>query len=193
MTCFDIMRRRHNILKTNNYASRNAWPRTKDLLQSLAPQDLLHAADQAENHLPISDPRVLELLKMISHVGATAAGSEESKSHLLVQAKSSMIYHGCPTIFVTLNSVETRSSIALFYGGEEIKVDDFDLSQYSSRRRLEIMLNNPLALVEYFHGMVRIIIERVLQAGLFGELAHYFGTVEYQGCKAPHRLRVSPV
>ena len=84
-------------------------------MESLDPQDLLHAAEQAENHLPISDPRVLELLKMIARVGATAAGSEEKKSYLLAQLKSSMIYHGCPTIFLTLNPAETRSPIALFY------------------------------------------------------------------------------
>jgi hypothetical protein len=186
MTSFDITSRRHNLSSTNNHASRKTWPRTKSLLESLEPQDPLHAADQAENHLPISDPRVRELLKMISRVGATAAGSEEKKSHLLAQLKSAMIYHGCPTIFLTLNPAETRSPIALFYAGEEIVVDDFDPEQYPSSRRLEKTINNPLAVVEYFHSMVRIIIERVLQAGIFGELSHHFGTVEYQGRKAPH-------
>jgi Helitron helicase-like domain at N-terminus len=97
-----------------------------------------------------------------------------------------MIYHGCPTIFLPLNPAKTRSPIALFYGGEQIVVDDFDPEQYPSSSRLEKTINNPLAVVEYFHSMVRIIIERVLQAGIFGELSHHFGTVEYQGCKAPH-------
>jgi hypothetical protein len=132
MTSFDITRRRHNLSCTNNHASRKTWPRPKSLLELLEPQDLLHAADQAENHLPISDPRVRELLKMISRVGATAAGFEEKKSHLLAQLKSAMIYHGCPTIFLTLNPAETRSPIALFYAGEEILVDDFDPEQYPS-------------------------------------------------------------
>jgi hypothetical protein len=186
VTSFDITRRRHNLSKTNNHASHKTWPRTKALLESLDPQDLLHAAEQAENHLPISDPRVLELLKMIARVGATAAGSEEKKSYLLAQLKSSMIYHGCPTIFLTLNPAETRSPIALFYAGEEIKVDDFDPKQYPANRRLEKTINNPLAVVEYFHGMVRVIIERVLQAGIFGELTHHFGRVEYQGRRTPH-------
>jgi hypothetical protein len=186
MTCFDIARRRHNLSKTNNYASQNTWPRTKTLLESLKPEDLLHAADQAENHLPISDSQVHELLKMISRVGATAAGSEESKSHLFAQLKAAMIYHSCPTIFLTLNPAETRNPVALFYAGEEINVENFDPEQYPSNRRLEKTINNPLAVVEYFHSMVRIIIERVLEAGIFGELSHYFGSVEYQGRKTPH-------
>jgi hypothetical protein len=186
VTCFDITRRRHNLRTTNNYASRKTWPRAKALLESLDPQDLLHAADQAENHLPISDSRVLELLKMISRVGATAAGSEENKSYLLAQLKSAMIYHGCPTIFLTLNPTETWSPIALFYAGEEIAVDEFDPKQYPSSRRFEKMMYNPLAVVEYFHTMIQVIIEKVLKAGVFSELALHYGTVEYSGRKTPH-------
>jgi len=34
--------------------------------------------------------------------------------------------------------------------------------------------------------MVRVIIEGVLKQGMFGELTHYYGTIEYQGRFTPH-------
>jgi hypothetical protein len=193
LTCFDITRQRRNISKTNNLASHTNWPATKTLLESLAAQDILNAAEEAEKHEPISDLRVRELLKMISRVGATAPGSDEKKSYLLAQLKSAMVYHGCPTIFVTLNPAENHSPIALFYAGEDIDVKNFDPKMYTSVQRLERTLNNPLAVVEYFHNMIRIIIDKVLKGGIFGELAHHFGTIEYQGRKTPHiHLAVYP-
>ena len=155
-------------------------------MESLDARDLLKAAGEVEQHHPISDPRILEPLKMISRIGTTAAGSDEKKSHLLARLKSAMVYHGCPTIFLTLNPAETHSPIALFYAGEDINVQQFDPLRYSSEHRLQRMMNNPLAVVEYFHSMVTIIIEKILKGGIFGELAHHFGTIEYQGRKTPH-------
>jgi hypothetical protein len=48
------------------------------------------------------------------------------------------------------------------------------------------MLKNPLAVVEYFHDMVRVIIEKVLKGGIFGDLLHHYGPIEYQGRYTPH-------
>ena len=61
---------------------------TKELLESLEEDDLLKAAEEAEKHHPISDPRVNELLKMIARIGSTAAGSDVKKSYLLVLSYS---------------------------------------------------------------------------------------------------------
>jgi|SRR5579859_4392381 len=163
------------------------------LLESLEVQDLLKAADEAERHRPISDPCVHELLKMISCVGATAAGSDEKKSYLLGQLKSAMVYHGCPTMFLTLNPAETHSPIALFYAGQRIEVNRFDPRLYASGDRLQRTINNPLAVMEYFHSLLKTIIERVLKGGVFGKMAHYYGTIEYQGGGTPHiQLVVRP-
>jgi hypothetical protein len=47
------------------------------------------------------------------------------------------------------------------------------------------MLQNPLAIVEYFHTLVDTIIETVFKQGIFGDLRHYYGTIEYQGRGTP--------
>src|SRR5437762_10456657 len=124
------------------------------MIESLKPEHLIDAAKKAESHEPITDPWIKEFLKMISHIGATAPGSDEKKSYLLAQLKSAMVYHGCPFIFFTINPGEHHSLIALFYVGEEIDVQTFDPQLYSSSNRQKTMLKNPLTVVEYFHNLI---------------------------------------
>ena len=133
------------------------------MLDSLGVDELLKATEEAEKHQPISDSHVKNLLKMIARIGLTAAGSEEKKSYLLAQLKCAMIYYRCPVIFLTINPGEHHSPIALFYAGEKIDVRSFDPNLYSSEDRLRKMLDNPLAVVEYFYSMVITIIETVLK------------------------------
>ena len=57
---------------------------------------------------------------------------------------------------------------------------------YTIADRLKKMLENPLAVVEYFHNTIRAIIEGVLKGGIFGKLLHFYGPIEYQGRGTPH-------
>ena len=100
---FDIRRRSHNNSKVYVQTTWNTWPKTRALLEKLTSEELLEAAEQARQYRPITNPIVKELLKAITRVGATSAGSNEKKSHMLVELKSSVVYHGCPIIFITLN------------------------------------------------------------------------------------------
>ena len=127
-----------------------------------------------------------ELLKLISRIGAAAPGSDDKKAYQLVELKSSMVFFGCPIIFLTINPGERHSPIALFYAGEEINIQQFSPHLYDATRRLQTMLKNPLAVVQYFHDMVRIIIDKVLKREIFGELLHHYGPIEYQGRYTPH-------
>src|SRR5579859_7611964 len=127
--------------KTNSLASRTAlWPRTRALFESLTPERLTFAARQVERYEPISDPAVKELLKFVSRVGSTAAGSDERKSYMLAQLKSSIVHHGCPLIFLTLNPSERHSAIALYYAGENIDVKAFYPELYDAAHRLEVKI-----------------------------------------------------
>jgi hypothetical protein len=156
------------------------------MLESLTLEEIQEAGHLAEAYKPILNPKVKELLKMIAKIGGTAAGSDQKKSYMLVQLKSSMVYFGCPLIFITINPGERYSPISLYYAGEKVDLKSFDSTLYSTSDRLKIMLQNPLAVVEYFHSIVKVIIEKVLQGGLFDGLRHYYGTIEYQGRYTPH-------
>jgi len=186
VTCFDITRRRHNLSKTQLQTNHSSWSTTKAMIESLKPEELLDAAKRSESHEPITDARIKEFLKMVSRIGSTAPGSDEKKSYLLAQLKSAMVYHSCPFIFFTINPGERHSPIALLYAGEEIDMERFNPLSYSSSHRLKTMLKNPLAVVEYFHNLVRTIVDSCFKGGMFGELLHHYGTIEYQGRFTPH-------
>jgi hypothetical protein len=123
---------------------------------------------------------------MVSTIGTKDPGSEERKSHLLARLKSATVRHGLPQIFITLNPVDNVSPIALFYAGERIDVKSFHLQLYSAASRLKTMLDNLLSVVQYFRNTVDTILETMLKGGMFGDLVHYHGPVEYQGRGTPH-------
>jgi Helitron helicase-like domain at N-terminus len=168
------------------FASWSGWSRTETLLEQLTPQSYTVAARQAQLHQPITDERIREILKLVTRVGSTSSGSDEKKSYLLAELKSSMVYYGCPLIFLTLNPGDRHSPVALRFAGEDINVMDFAPELWDSTKRLQLMMHNPAAVVEYFHTTVGAIIKTMLKGGLFGELVHYYGPIEYQGRGTPH-------
>jgi hypothetical protein len=102
------------------------------------------------------------------------------------QLKSSVIHYGFPVIYLTLNPAEKYSPLALCYAGHPIDITDFLPQHYSLKDRVKATLNNPLAVVEYFHNMVKTMLDTLLATSLFGSVKHHFGTIEYQGRGSPH-------
>jgi hypothetical protein len=117
----------------------------------------MEAASQSENHRSLTDPAVKELLRSVMRIGSTAAGSDEKKSYMLAQLKSSIVRHGCPIIFITINPGERHSPLALYYAGEDIDIKHFYPEWFTATHRRHTMLRNPLAVIEYFHNTVKAI------------------------------------
>lgn len=184
--CYDILRRRHSLSKTNLITSKDTWDTTAPLLHSLTGDKLMAAANQAAKHKPITDSAVKKLLAMVGTIGSTAPGSEERKSYDFARMKSATVRFGLPQIFITLNPADNISPVALFYSGENIDVKTFHPRLYLAADRLKTMLDNPLAVVEYFHNTVNTIIGTLIMGGIFGELIHYQGPIEYLGRGPPH-------
>ena len=95
-------------------------------MTSLTSEQLLAAASQAQKHQKFSDPGVIILLSHVNRIGATSAGSDEKKLHMLTELKSSIVHYGCLIIFLTLNPGDRHSPLALYYAGEEIDLKTFD-------------------------------------------------------------------
>ena len=186
MVCFDILRREQTMSKVTVRTKRKTWVKTSRLLESLTSEDLARAAKEEEIHHQITNPAVMELLKSLSQIGDATSGSDERKSHMLTELKSSSIYYGFPVIYLTINPADRHSPLALLYSGVKIDVNNFMPDNYSYTERVQTLLQNPLAVVEYFHNMIRAIIDGVLKRGMFGELMHYYGIIEYQGRFTPH-------
>src|SRR6266496_4872400 len=137
VSSFDISRLNHNSSKTNLLTRRKTWPATALLLESLTAEQLMEVATQAEKHQPITDPAIQKLLKGVARVGSTASGSDDRKSYMLAQLKSSIVHFGCPIIFLTINPHEQYSPIVLFYAGEEIDIHKFQPKWYSLSQQLK--------------------------------------------------------
>src|SRR5947199_9884538 len=109
-------------------------------------------ASQAKKHQLITNSTIQELLKGVARIGSIASDFDERKSYMLTQLKSSIVHFDCPLIYLTINPHERYSPIALFYAGEDIDIHKFQSKSYSLSQRLKRTLNNPLAIVEYFHN-----------------------------------------
>jgi len=159
---------------------------TRPLLKSLTDKRLANAANEAAQHKPVTDAGVKKLLAMISSIGSTAPGSEEKKSYELAQLKSFMIHFDLFVIYLIFNPEENNSLIALLYAEENIDVEAFSPQLYAAEERLNMMLKNPLAVVEYFHNTINTILRTLLKEGMFGELIHYYDSIEYLERGSPH-------
>jgi hypothetical protein len=152
----------------------------------LTPIQLNEAANKAEQYRPISDSAVKALLRAVNRVSASVTGSDSKRFYMFSELKSSVIYHSLPVTYITLNPGEIYSSLALLYAGEQIDVSTFSPYDYTVSSHRETMLQNPLAVVEYFHMTVRTILLTLIKGRLFGELLHHYGTIEYQGRSTLH-------
>jgi len=91
-----------------------------------------------------------------------------------------------PIVFKTINPGERYSALCLLYAGVQIDMNNFMPERFSSMQRMTTMLANPLTMVDYFHNMIDTVIEAIIKGGMFGQNAHYYGAIEYQGRGTPH-------
>ena len=117
-------------------------------MKSLTVTDLREAAVQEQKYHKINDSAIWELLKSLGQIGSAIAGSDERRSYMLTELKSSFVYHGCPVIYLTINPGDRHSSLALHYAGVPIDVHKFIPDEYSFTDRIRKLLQNPLAVGE---------------------------------------------
>jgi Helitron helicase-like domain at N-terminus len=176
---YDVVRRRNGGRGVGKHTRSKGWEKTQEVLDCLTPAELEHAAALSRDNGRVDDPRILKLLSSISRTSTTLDESDDKKSHLLVELKSSVVYYGLPLIFVTLNPADNYSPLALFFAGEKIDLANFDPDLYPYKDRVDTLLNNPIAVLLYFHHTIQAILGGPLRNGLFGPLLHYYGTIEY--------------
>src|SRR5436309_671547 len=110
---FDLQRRRSAFFKRNLYTQSDAWQSMEPLIQTLTSKRLLNAATLARRHESIDDQGVLALLKSVTRLGCTASGSDAKKATSLPHLKSTVVNHGLPIIFMTINPGERYSPLSL--------------------------------------------------------------------------------
>jgi hypothetical protein len=67
--------------------------------------------------------------------------------------------------------------VYLLYTEENIDVKGSSPQLYAIGERLNMILENPLAVVKYFYNTINTVIQALLKGGMFDELIHYYGPV----------------
>ena len=118
---------------------------------------------QMKKYQSIINSSIHELLKMISWIEYIIMSLNEKKLYIFIEFKFFMIYYEYSIIFLTINFLHLYSFISLFYVEEKINVFEFNFVIYFAFIWLRIMLKNSLIMIEYFHNMIKIIIEMILK------------------------------
>ena len=120
------MRREQIFSEVNIRTNRKTWKKTRDLLQSLILRDLELAAIQENNHQPITNEAVKELLRLLDQIGMGASGSDQKKLHMLIEY----------TIVPYLGHKEYKDDPGYAAGCilELLSVAFFELSRFRRRR-----------------------------------------------------------
>src|SRR5947207_5472605 len=112
---FDLMRREKVLTDVNIRATRTTWERTRYLLESITPHEFEHAIRLQQHHQPIQNPAINQLLKLLGQIGMASPGSDDKKSYMLTELKSSVVFYGMPVIYLTINPVDRNSPLPLLH------------------------------------------------------------------------------
>lgn len=116
-------------------------------------------------------------------VARRVQGSVTSKRFMRNEIWALIEYQGAPSWFITFSPADVKSPICLYYADTQT---EYKPNFLPNDVRQRLIANNPVAGAKFFHFVVQSFISCVLgagqsRAGLFGETAGYYGTVEQQG------------
>lgn len=108
------------------------------------------------------------------------------------------MFHGSPTVWITINPADIHDPVAQVFAGETIDMDWFNsLLGPDSQHRVENVASNPYAAAQFFDFIVHAMLETLMgvtshascmtsKKGVLGQVTTYFGIVEAQGCGTLH-------
>ena len=108
-------------------------------------------------------------------------GSAYSRTALSTRIHALIYNQGLPSIFITLNPADIHSSVALYFAGVKLNLDNIQIEQLiTTYKRTEIVAAHPVATAKFFHVLITNILETMIVGGVLGPIKAYFGTVENQ-------------
>jgi hypothetical protein len=129
-----------------------------------------------------------QVISDLDHVASNVHGSITSKKYMRNEIWSLISYLGAPSWFITFAPADNKHPICLYYANTKERIYP---QLYTSKECYNLIANNPVAGARFFHFMTEMFIKHVLgvgtnHAGLYGNTAGYYGTVEQQGCLTLH-------
>lgn len=135
--------------------------------------------------------RCFDILKHIEFVSGRVQGSLTGRKYMRNELKSLTIDIGVPIYFVTFALPEFNNRLCLYFCGYPIDIlaNSTVLPDYNVR--LRSVNSNPVASARFFDHMVNCFLQYIVRVGdsrggVFGQVSHYYGTVEAQAREALH-------
>jgi Helitron helicase-like domain at N-terminus len=190
---FGILQRRQALATARVQINRSDFQRDATILMGLTPERLQQAAREEDANLPIVDPAVKKIRRHVHGAVSRVQGTDQARYQLRSQIWSTALYHGPPSVWMTINPSDLHDPILQVFAGEDIDLDHFIASAGPDRkRRAQNVANDPYAAARFFHFIIQATLDHLLQIkvhdnrintgkGILGEVAAYFGAVESQG------------
>ncbi|KAM6495526.1 hypothetical protein JOM56_008232 [Amanita muscaria] len=173
--------------------SRTTYCKNKYLIDLLKPEDLVQASDEERRGVPFSNPTIQLLRRHLRAICMRIAGSDKSRFSACSKIWGTTVAYGPPSLWVALNPPETQDPIAQVLTGQDIDLDNLaKLDTINANQRAINLAEDPFAAAEYFHFMMRTMLEVVFgikavngrverEIGTCRKIQAYVGMVEAQG------------
>ncbi|CAF1475487.1 unnamed protein product [Adineta steineri] len=186
---FNIMQRRQACWNATLMASRPYFQDAANDLQTLTSKEIEAAliTINKKTFSSVDNPRINMLMRQIKTVGGNVMGSAYSRAALRNQIHGLIFNQGLPSIFMTINSADIHSRVALYFAGVDLDLDTIIPEKIpSTYERAQIIASHPAATARFFNVLISSILKCMVEKGVLGPIKAYFGTVENQGRGSLH-------
>lgn len=191
---FGVIQKRQVCRSASLQINRSSFIKHQGAIRALKPSDLLKASREETQRIPFSNPAIQALRSQLKAVRVRVTGTDESRTSIRGKIWGTTVMLNPPSIWTTINLADTQDPIAQVLTGADIDLDNFNPTSgpISSDRGINIA-SDPYAASNFFHIVIRIVLEEVFQIrvkkgghihrseGMLGYVNSYIGTVEAQG------------
>ncbi|KAJ3571254.1 hypothetical protein NP233_g3868 [Leucocoprinus birnbaumii] len=125
---FGVLRKRQMARASSLEMSKAAFLCHRNLLAQLKPADFEIASQEEERGVPFSNPAIRVLRSSMNSALAKVPYTDASLKQIRSKVWGTVVVHGPPSIWFTLNPSDLQNPVAQLFVGEDINLDDFDKS-----------------------------------------------------------------
>ncbi|KAF5321196.1 hypothetical protein D9619_001956 [Psilocybe cf. subviscida] len=177
----------------------NAYHEHSQIIAGIKQEDLIQASKEETKKIPFSNRAIQILRHHLRAVRTRVKGTDESRNHVRPKIWGTNLVFNPPSLWVTINPADMQDPIAQVLAGIDIDLDKFsELVGPTSSERGANIASDPFASAEFFHLMIKTILEKLFgfsrkttgkherKQGILGHVQSYIGTVETQGRGSLH-------
>ncbi|KAF7294856.1 ATP-dependent DNA helicase [Mycena indigotica] len=196
---FGVLWKRQVCRSASLHIDHNAFIASHEDFMKIRPKDLLEASEEENHKVEISNPTIRLLRRHITTIRAKVPGTDENRVSIRSQIWGMTLKFNPPSIWTTINLSDSNDPIAQVLAGVDIDLDKFVAKTGpNATQRAQVIGADPYAAAEYFHLVVKIILEEMIgvksgtqgainrKMGVLGFVNGYIGTVEAQARGSLH-------